>query len=197
MSDAYCEWLAFLRRIDLPWCVVVAQPGREKAVQAELAAAGWSTYLPMQTCWLGDRAKRRRVNRPLFARYLFAVCNPGGDLALRNKTEIDGLVKVVRPPEGGTPVAPRRHRSALRIDLLARLMVLEARHGFDLTYEKPKPPKRALVCGQAVAVRAGVLRGVEALILKVLSEREVVIKLPAPMLGRDEATVHSADLEAA
>jgi len=37
-----------------------------------LAQAGWSTYLPMQTMWLGGGEKRRRKNYPLFSRYLFA-----------------------------------------------------------------------------------------------------------------------------
>jgi hypothetical protein len=173
------------RAIDGDWCVVVARQGRETAAQAELAMAGWSTYLPMQTIWLGNRQRRRRSNRPLFSRYLFAFCNEGGDVAAKSK--IDAIVDIRRREGGGSVVAPT---------LLARLMITEASHGLDLTYEKPKP---AFVCGQTVTVRASTLKGVEALIVKVLSEREVVARVPAEkaILGERDLTFRSADLEAA
>jgi transcription antitermination factor NusG len=186
MSEAFCDWLAFLRSIDLPWCVVIARPGRENAVQVELAMAGWSTYLPMQTVWMGKGPRRRRAKQPLFARYLFAVCNPGGDVAAPRS--IDGLAAIRRCADG--------QRSAVRIDLLGRLMLTEARHGLDLTYSKPKAAKRAFVCGQPVTVRAGVLRGFDALILKVLSEREVVASVSFSSGVVGEATFRAGDLEA-
>jgi transcription antitermination factor NusG len=162
---------------------VIAKSGREMTVQAELAMAGWSTFLPVQTCWLGDRAKRRRINRPLFTRYLFAACNPGGDVAAASR--IDGIDAVRRSDRG---------RSVVSLTLLGRLMMAEASHGFDLTYEKPRPQKRALVCGQSVNVRAGVLKGFDALIVKVLSERTVVARV-AIFGSLGEVTFKSADLE--
>lgn len=179
-------WLALRARVDLAWCVVICQAGREKAVQAELALAGWSTYQPMQTVWLKPSRLKRRVNRPLFARYLFAAVNEGGDPAVMDRA-IDGLVTVRRAADG---------RSAVRPDLLARLMITEAGHGLDLTYEKPRVAKQSFVCGETVRVRAGVMAGFNALILKVLSEREV--RAQFMLFGRPgEATFAVTHLEAA
>jgi transcription antitermination factor NusG len=188
----YESWLEFLAGTDAPWCVIVAQPGKEKAVQAELSLAGWETYLPMQTVWLNPTRARRKAKRPLLARYFFAACI-AGDVAA--PSQIDGLVKTHWPP-ALDPRAPSRFRSAVRLDLLARLMLTEARHGFDETYRRPhKAKKGGLVCGQEITIRAGVFAGIEALILRVLSEREVVAQLPAPICGTDEVVVASADVE--
>lgn len=174
---------------DAPWCVVIAAQGRETSVQAELALAGWSTYLPMQTCWKGDRERRKMVNRPLFSRYLFAACNPGGDQAAgaSEAMALAGLVTIRRSSTGRSIVSPL---------LMAKLMRAEANHGFDLTYEKPKPQKKSFVNGQPVHIRAGVLGGHDAMILKVLSDRYVIARYT--LFGREgEAKFESADLEAA
>jgi transcription antitermination factor NusG len=180
------DWLLCDRLgVDLPWCVVVVRPGRETAVQAELALAGWSTYLPMQTMWVCKRPHRHRVNRPLFARYLFAACNAGGDLAATSASE--DVTAVRRSDSGKSVVSPV---------LLARLMLTELAHGLDLTYEKPRAAKKALACGQPVKVRAGVLNGFDAMIVKVLSEREVVARVL--LFGNlIEPTFQTAGLEAA
>ncbi len=181
------ELWAAIERMDVrrTWCVITARAGREKAVQAELALAGWETYLPMQTFWAGNRRRRRRATCPLFARYLFAACGDGADVAATH--DIVDLVSVYRI--GG--------RSAVRIDLLARLMLAEAAHDFDLTFVRPRAPKRAWVCGQPVTVRAGSMAGMDGLIARVLGEREVLVRLPVALCGTDEFVLNSADLDAA
>ena len=85
----------------------------------------------------------------------------------------------------------------MAITLLARLMWLEAAHGLDLTYEKRRQLKRGFVCGQPVTVRAGSLAGMEVIIARVLSEREIVVRLPQAICGVDEAVIRSGDVEAA
>jgi transcription antitermination factor NusG len=179
------DWLLVSRlEIDLPWCVIISRQGRETSVQAELAMAGWSTFLPMQTMWAGrGKASGRRRNVPLFSRYVFAACNPGGDLAA--PSGMDDVQAVRRSAAGGSVVAKA---------LLARLMIAEASHGFDLTYEKPRPEKRALACGQAVTVRAGVLQGFDGLIVKVLSERAVIARVTV-FEATGELEFRAADLE--
>lgn len=183
-------WLVFMRPNLGAWCVVTAVAGREKSAQAALAAAGWSTYLPMETVKrkVGGRNGERRVARqPLFSRYLFAAMNEGGDT--HAPKDIPEIMSIRRHPDGVSSVLPQ--------SLVCRLMLTEANHGFDETYERPKPKRRRLVCGVPVRIRGGVLEGLglEAVIERVLSEREVVAKFT---LFGSEGVAHfdSADLEA-
>jgi hypothetical protein len=182
------RWLAVCAEASAAWCVVVAKPGREFRAAAELALAGWSTYVPVQTNWVGSPRGgkgRRRRNVPLFARYLFAACEAGGDIAA--PASIEDIVDVRRRSDGG---------SCVRRVLMARLMVAEASHAFDETWEAPRSDKRRWACGQSVKVRAGVMRGVDALIVKVLSERRVVARFPLwAEAGEGEAVFETADLE--
>src|SRR5579871_828003 len=141
MSDfrlpLYEKWLAFLGSIDAPWCVIVAEPGKEMAVQAALAELGWETYLPMQTSWGGPAKARHKANKPLFARYFLAACAANANCHV----QIDGLVKVMRPPD--VPARePSRFRSSVSLDQVARLMLTEARHGFDFTRRQSGKPRR-------------------------------------------------------
>lgn len=186
MSCAYWEWLRFAYAADLDaeWCVVIARKGREQRAQAELALAGWSTYLPMEQVWLGKGDRRRQVRQPLFSRYFFAHVNEGG--VSDGHRQIDDIVDV-RRIEG---------RSAVRPQLLGRLMLLEAADGLKTCPARKR--KAAFVAGQPVVVRAGVLKGFDAMILKVLSEREVIASFPLPYSrGEGEATFQVENLQAA
>jgi transcription antitermination factor NusG len=191
MSEPYFEWLAYLGnlQIDMPWCVIVTQAGCEAEVAAELAMAGWSTFVPMETIWTKRTAAhpaRRRVRRPLFPRYAFAACNPGGDVSAPTSIK-KGLV-AVRRSAGGL--------SVVRLDLLARLMLTEAGGGLDLTREALPTCATRFTPGQVVKIGAGVLNGFEARILKVLNAREV--RASYMLFGQEgEATFKTAELKAA
>jgi transcription antitermination factor NusG len=170
------------KEIDRPWCVVMTKRGKEGDVQVALAQAGWATYQPMQTCWARPSRLRKRVRKPLFPRYLFAACTPEGDIAA--PAEIDG-VKVHRSATG---------RSVVCLSLLARMMLTDANHGFDLTYELPKPVYKTLLRGEQVRIADGVLKGFNAKIEKVLNAREVIATYV--LYGRaGMATFRKSDLE--
>lgn len=174
---------ALAREIDQPWCVVMTKRHKEGDVQAALALSGWDSYLPMQTRWAGPSRLKRRVRHPLFPRYLFAACAPDGDIAA--PAEIKDVVTVYRSTCG---------RSMVRPDLLARMMLTEANHGFDLTYELPKPVHKTFLRGDVVKVTDGVLKGFDAKIEKVLNAREVIAAYV--LFGRaGVATFRKADLE--
>jgi transcription antitermination factor NusG len=186
LSKSYLDQAAAVQRgIDHPWCVVVTKRDKEGAVQAALALAGWETYLPMKTLWARPSRLKKRVRQPLFPRYLFAACSPEGDLAAT--AEIEEVVKVHRSPMG---------RTMVRLDLLARMMLAEANHGFDLTYELPRPVHKTFLRGDTVKVTGGALGdyNINAVIEKELNAREVIAVYV--LFGRaGVATFSKANLE--
>jgi transcription antitermination factor NusG len=129
------------------WYALQVRPRFERKVESQLDARGIETYLPLlrQMRWWSDR--RKIIETPLFAGYMFVRLQLSPQermLVLRTS----GVMNFVGFPSGATPV-----RSA-QIESLRRLL--------DSNTECSIRP--FLRTGQRVRIRGGSLEGVEGIL---------------------------------
>jgi transcription antitermination factor NusG len=133
---------------DPEWYALQVRPRFEKKVESQLRVKGIETYLPVvrQVRWWSDR--RKLIETPLFAGYVFVrlQLSPKERILVLRTT---GVMAFVGFLSGATPVRPAQ------IDSL--------RHLLDSNMECSLRP--FLRTGQRVRIRGGSLEGVEGILI--------------------------------
>lgn len=129
------------------WYAVQVRPRFERKIESQMQAKGIESYLPLvrQVRWWSDR--RKIIETPLFAGYMFVriQCSPPERMLVLRTI---GVIDFVGFPSGATPI-----RSA-QIESLRRLL--------DNKSECSIRP--FLRTGQRVRIRGGSLDGVEGIL---------------------------------
>jgi transcription antitermination factor NusG len=144
------------------WYALQTRCRHEKIVAHRLQERGVAAFLPTVTevhCW-SDR--RKKVELPLFACYVFARLMPTNEDRTRAR-RIDGVFSLVGTPGVGTPI-PDEQIEAVRTIVQKRLSWTS--HPF-------------LKIGQRVRIRSGALEGVEGILVARSGECTLVVSIDA------------------
>ncbi len=152
----------------LTWHVAVTAPGKEQAVELGLVAAGFWAYEPQTTVTIGDRLRRRDVQRPLFPRYVFFAARRGarqGDVHA-----VRGFTRALASVGGDWLAVPEQ--------AVLALMQAECGGVFDATV---KTRIRTVKVGDSIRIAAGPLKGWPATVISVSGAKR--LKCLVNMLG--------------
>jgi transcriptional antiterminator NusG len=144
------------------WYAVQTRARHERAVAQRLREQGVTTFLPLVTEVHRWSDRRKSVELPLFACYVFVKVPATGEDRLR-VLRIDGVFKFVGARGLGTPIAESQIE-AVRT-LIGQQITLSA-HPF-------------LQIGQRVRVRGGALDGVEGILLARNDDNTLVVSIDA------------------
>lgn len=142
------------------WYAVQTRPRHEKKVSAELTAKDIRCFLPVVPRCSQWSDRRRIVDEPLFAGYLFVR------FPLRSRTRIallqtSGVVGLVGGCGSGTPI-PEGEIYAIQ-QILERRVPIEA-HEF-------------LTVGERVRIRGGALDGLEGILQSFKGDQSLVVSI--------------------
>jgi transcription antitermination factor NusG len=144
----------------LCWYAIQTRPRHEKKVDADLRSRGFWTFLPTieQIHQWSDR--RKKVQVPLFSRYLFirSLYKPEVHHAVISLPGVNGFVGV------------RRQALPIPDSEIANVQLL-------LTHKIPLEPYPFLKVGQRVRCRGGVLEGLEGILVSKNKDYSVVVSV--------------------
>jgi transcription antitermination factor NusG len=142
------------------WYAVQTKPRHEKKVSYELAAKDIRCFLPIvsrQSQW-SDR--RRTIEEPLFAGYVFARFAPKSRARIA-LLQTKGIVGLVGGSGSGTPI-PEGEIYAIQ-QILERRLPVQA-HGF-------------LSVGERVKIRGGALDGLEGILESIKGDQSLIVSI--------------------
>lgn len=143
---------------DLAWYALRTRSRHEKQVEAQLAARGLESFLPLVERWRRWKDRRKRVAFPLFPGYCFARFAAVDRLAVRS---VRGLIQIVGNQEGPLPVPE------------AEILALQRLVTGTLPYD----PHPYLTAGMRVEVIQGPLAGVQGILLRKGAKARLVIRI--------------------
>jgi transcription antitermination factor NusG len=161
---------------DASWYAVWTARRRERAVEEDLAARGFETFLPQAFTWVRRHDRRRRALTPLFPGYLF-LRHALDDRSHAAVLRAPGVVRLLGDGPRPTPVGTGE------IEAVRRL----AASGLPLS------PRQAPVAGDRVRIVAGPLAGLEGRFLRSRPTRGLFI-LAVTLLRRAVAVEVDAAL---
>jgi len=144
------------------WYAVHTRARHERVVAQRLREQGVNTFLPLVTEVHRWSDRRKSVELPLFACYVFVKLAPTGEERLR-VLRIDGVFKFVGARGVGTPIAESQ------IDAVRTL----------IGQQIPWSAHPFLQIGQRVRVRGGALDGVEGILLARNDDNTLVVSVDA------------------
>ena len=154
------------------WWAVQIRAGREKSAAAHLRLHGYEIFLP---CYLAHRQwsdRIKKIERPLFAGYLFCRVSP---LSVRKVVTAPGVMRVVGNSRGPLPIPDAE------IDAVRRIVETGA----------TVSPWPFVEVGQRVRVEIGPLRNQEGIVLATKSGRRLIVSIP--LLRRSASVELNAD----
>lgn len=171
------------RAFDGQWYCIRASCGHSRRAQRSLAEQKFHAYLPMETRWIKHARRKIRGSRPLLGRYLF-VKLATEEPAFHRMRGVDGVEALV-----GTGGNPRAIPESFVMDLWGD----EVAGQYDAT-RPTKKDRPKFEEGDETVIRSGPLEGCGAIVLKVLSDRNV--RILYTLFGRSgEATIEVTDLK--
>jgi transcription antitermination factor NusG len=138
-----------------PWFAVQVRAGREQASAQHLRVRGYEAFLPCyedRRVW-SDRV--RRVERALFAGYVFCRLSPD---VLAHVITAPGVIRIVGDGQRAVPIDTEeieRLRQIVSIDL-------------------PREPWPFVDVGERVRIEAGPLKGVEGIVMVVKNAHRLI-----------------------
>jgi len=144
------------------WYAVNTRARHERVIAQRLRELGVTTFLPLVTEVHRWSDRRKSVELPLFACYVFVKVPPTPEDRLR-VLRVDGVFKFVRARGMGTAIAESQ------IDAVRTL----------ITQQVPWSSHPFLQIGQRVRVRGGALDGVEGILLSRNDDNTLVVSIDA------------------
>lgn len=144
------------------WYALQTRCRHERIVAHRLQGNGVASFLPTVTEVHRWSDRKKKVELPLFACYVFARLLPTNEDRLR-ALRIDGVFSLVGTPGAGTPI-PDDQIDAVRTVVQQRLAWTS--HHF-------------LKIGQRVRIRSGALNGVEGILAARSGESTLIISIDA------------------
>lgn len=144
------------------WYAVQTRPRHEKTVVSLLSRKGVTTFLPTLTEVHRWSDRKKTVELPLFACYVFVQLGPGNE-DRQKVLRVDSVLGFAGNPGHGTPI-PDEQIEAIRT-LMEKGMPY-ACHPF-------------LKTGQRVRIRNGALEGIEGILLSRKGDSRLVISIDA------------------
>lgn len=165
----------------MTWFIVRTATRQEQRALASLTEADFTCYLPSETRWSQGRGPKEKVQRPLYAGYLFVDCDPTPDawVAVRDLEGIHQFVQYLRR-DGELEPMP------IPAGEVERIRNLELAGHFDVTRPSRREQKRlerkakAMRKGEAVQLTDGPFSGFIGRVLEMRqSERAALVGVEA------------------
>jgi transcription antitermination factor NusG len=144
------------------WYAVQTRARHEKVVSQRLRESGLTTFLPLVTEIHRWSDRKKSVELPLFACYVFVRLVPTSEERLR-VLRIDSVLNFVGVRGQGTPIPD------LQIDAVRTL----------IDEELPWSTHPFLKIGQRVRIRSGALNGLEGVLVSRNGDRTLVLSVDA------------------
>ncbi len=154
----------------IPWHVLWTYTHCEQQVHDQLVGKGFELFLPLVERWQRRNGIRHHVTAPMFPGYLF-IHHLVDRLSYREIVASRGLVRILGEAWDQLAVVPDKELESIR-------KVHEAK--------VPVVPHEHLRQGQRVRITAGLLVGVEGILLRQNSSRGILV-LSVDMLQRSVA----------
>lgn len=165
----------------MTWFIVRTATRQEQRAMASLTEAQVSCYLPSETRWSQGRGPKEKVQRPLYAGYLFVDCEPTAD-AWAAVRDLDGVHQFVQYLRRDGEPAPM----PIPAQEVEKLKALEAAGHFDVTRPSRREQKRlerkakAMHNGEAVQLTDGPFSGFIGRVLQMRqSDRAALVGVEA------------------
>ena len=140
----------------MTWRLLYVRPRGEYQYQALLVERRWECYVPRETVWIGEGAKRRTSPRPLLPGYVFINVT---DYQLADAIRLPGSLYMIRV--GDRPAEVSGFAEALMAD--------EAKGSFDRTRKERREIKRKgkpLQPGERFTVSSGAFKGMTGVVIE-------------------------------
>ena len=145
---------------EAPWFAVQTRPQHEKKVSAALEEKGVVVFLPLLSALHQWSDRRRRIETPLFANYVFVRVGSERDARVP-VLQTSGVLRFVGPRGIGTPIPDEQIEAVRKV----------------LQQGAPVTAYPYLALGQKIRIRGGCFDGIEGYLAGANGDRSLVISV--------------------